>query len=181
MSTTCWENPTCEGYGLTNPVHIYELPGVYTVRVTVSWTDGYGVTHLDSDTASVVVGESSAVLNCDVGGPYEGVVGYPITVQAVASFATPPNNPPARYVYTWIWGDNSPSTSIEDDNIAEHVYRCIDTYTITMIVKAYDENSLLLAECSDAATVYVERSSESLPSRVLGGDNSLIKVLRRGL
>ncbi|UCB60127.1 MAG: PKD domain-containing protein [Candidatus Bathyarchaeota archaeon] len=74
--------------GLTT--HIYPFGG-YTVTLTV--TDDDGLT--DADAAAVMVANQAPV--ADAGGPYSGVVGYPVTLDGSGSYD------PDSTIISWEW------------------------------------------------------------------------------
>jgi parallel beta-helix repeat protein len=105
--------------------HVYGTKGTYTLRVTVTDTNG----HSGSATATVPVAGDEPVPALTVTPP-SGLAPLGVTADASASWDTD-STPIARY--TFDWGDGS-STGAQAGATAAHTYAAAGTYTIQVTV-----------------------------------------------
>ncbi len=117
--------------------HAYAAPGAYTARATV----------VDSSTGrqasdSIIVTIGSA-LSVDANGPYRGITGQPITLNATVTGATRPQ-------YQWSFGNGRTSAAANPSV----TYSSAGTYTITLTVT----DTATGRTASDTATAVVEAS-----------------------
>ncbi len=95
--------------------HTYTTTGSFTVSVSVV---GNGRSATNSTTVTV-----TQSLTVSAGGPYTGGVGQPITFTANAT------TPPADTVYTWDFGDGSPTAAGKQ---VAHAYSTTGTFDVTL-------------------------------------------------
>ena len=109
-----------------NPEHIYSGVEVYNVTFTV--TDSGFNSSNDTTTATIIAEEE---LVADANGPYEGMVGEPVSFSGNASGGFPP--------YSWFWefGDSTNST----EQNPEHTYSIADIYNVIFTVTDSSFNS----------------------------------------
>ncbi len=99
--------------------HVYELPGVYTVTLTV--TDASGRFSSCPTSADV-----NALPLCDAGGPYSGEVGETITFDGRGS-----QDPDGTIVeYQWDFGDGTTGTG----PTPQHTYAGTGSFTVALCV-----------------------------------------------
>jgi PKD repeat protein len=106
-----------------SPSHTYDLPGDYTVTLTV--TDNDGAKDTDSTTAVIVTAPEVPV--ADPGGPYTGLVGFELTFDGSGSFDPDGGGITA---YDWDFGDGNVGTGATPT----HTYNAAGTYTVTLTV-----------------------------------------------
>jgi PKD repeat protein len=127
-----------------NPTHTFELPGEYTVYLSV--TDSLG--EIGWDTAEVNIEPSPLLV--DAGGPYYGLPGDNIKFIGTAIGGTPPYN------WSWDFGDETPTSNEQNPT---HQYTVEDTYTATLTVT--DDSSQIVC---DTADVFIKGESNNPPN-----------------
>jgi len=135
-----------------NPSHVYELPGTYTVSLTV--TDNSGATASASTTAVA----TNMPPNANVGGPYSGVAQQSIQFNGSAS-----NDPDGTIAsYQWNFSDGTGS------GIAPaHTYQSPGSYYVTLTVTDNQGASSI-----SGRFVTVTTTSNKTPIPNLGGPYS---------
>ncbi len=104
--------------------HTYTGTGNYTVKVTV--TDTQGVSSTATAAVQSVTPPSARVTVTPPSG------GVPLTVTADASGSTPGTNPIASYLFSY--GDGSAPETPSSTSTRTHVYSVVGTYTLKVIV-----------------------------------------------
>jgi PKD repeat protein len=105
--------------------HTYTAAGSYDVVLTV--TDDDGVSHTGTTTAAIVAEMRDPV--ADPGGPYEGLVGFAVLLDASSSF-----DPDGGGIsqFDWDFGDGNTATTFSASQ--SHTYSDAGTYTLKLIV-----------------------------------------------
>lgn len=102
-----------------NTTHTYDEQGDYTVTLTV--VDDLGTT--DTATKTIQIAKKTTI-EVDIGGPYEGIINYPVQFSGAVLDGAPP--------FSWYWDFGDGTTSIEQ--YPEHSFENIGQYTVTLIV-----------------------------------------------
>lgn len=117
------------GEGAT-PVHTYAASGAFTVTLTV--TDDDGLTDGASTTARVSDGSGMQPPVAEVGGPYPGTTGLPVSFDGSASW-----DPDGTIVsFEWDFGDGN----VASGSTPTHTYDAAGLYTVALTVT--DETGL---------------------------------------
>ena len=104
--------------------HTYTVSGTYSVRVTVTDTQGVA-----SSTSASVQSVTAAAARLSVT-PSSG--GVPLSITADGSASTPGTNPIASYSFNF--GDGSLPAGPSSTPSASHTYTSVGSYTVTMMV-----------------------------------------------
>lgn len=104
--------------------HIYDAPGIYTVSLTVS--DGEFESPIATTTADVFTPPENRPPEADAGGPYDALVGEPVTLDGTGSFD--PDEDVLSYL--WDFGDGM----MGDGPMPMHTYVETGRYIVTLVV-----------------------------------------------
>jgi PKD repeat protein len=107
--------------GTLTPSHVYNQPGTFTATLTA--TDSFGL----SSQSSLQVTVNDVPPTVDIGGPYSGIVGSPVSFLTSAS---EPVNPQPSFSYAWNFGDGSTGAG----SSPTHTYTQVDNYTVALTV-----------------------------------------------
>ncbi len=107
-----------------NVNHIYELPGTYTITLTVS--DGIASSQATSSATIAVGNNGNAVPVANPGGIYESIKGGVITFDGSGSSDADGD----VLTYLWDFGDGTTATGVNP----VHSYAAAGVYTVTLIV-----------------------------------------------
>ncbi len=110
-----------------NPTHTYVAAGSYDVTLTV--TDNADLTDTATTTAEVSVPTNLPPV-ADAGGPYAGIVGHGVVLDASASF-DPDGD---ALTYKWDFGDGHSQAAPSNSPTATHVYEAVGIYTAKVAV-----------------------------------------------
>jgi len=107
------------GFG-TNPTHVYQAPGDFTITLIVN--DGYG----DSEPATTTVTLQNRIPVADISANAAGARGFPILFDA--SLSNDPDQTPISY--SWDFDDGSTATT----NQVNHTFTSTGTFEVTLTV-----------------------------------------------
>jgi len=99
--------------------HTYANPGTYQVQVLVT---GSGFPTTSGQTSYQVI----ASLAVSANGPYNGIIGQPVTFKATAKSGA---TLPADTVFTWNFGDGTGTATGQQ---VSHIYTTTGTFTVTL-------------------------------------------------
>ncbi|MBE2239584.1 MAG: PKD domain-containing protein [Caldilineaceae bacterium] len=129
-------------------MHLYEAPGVYTVRLTVSGPGG-----------SNSVSKSALIQVSPDAGPAAPLAQFTFTpAQATAGQPVQFTDQSSGTISTWLWNFGDGQSSREQNPL--HTYASAGVYTVTLTVYAKDELS------SRSETTVVVGTNEALPHRL---------------
>jgi PKD repeat protein len=143
-----WEFGDGATSNVQHPVHLYEAPGVYTVRLTVSGPGG-----------SNSVSKSALIQVSPDAGPAAPLAQFTFTpAQATAGQPVQFTDQSSGTISTWLWNFGDGQSSREQNPL--HTYASAGVYTVTLTVYAKDELS------SRSETTVVVGTNEALPHRL---------------
>ncbi|MHC4399361.1 MAG: cytochrome c3 family protein [Planctomycetota bacterium] len=113
----------------TNPTttHVYENVGTYTARLTV--TDGANLVGPIPFTVEIT-DEVNLAPSADAGGPYSGIAGQPVDLDASGS-SDPEGD---TLTYSWDFGDGSQPSDPSSSPTISHTYQTAGDYTAVVSV-----------------------------------------------
>jgi chitodextrinase len=106
--------------------HQYSSPGIYTVSLVLVDNDNQSSQCETTAENFGPCGDCPPV--CDAGGPYQGIVGEPVLLDASGSGSPVPCNP--IVYFAWDFGDGVTGVGPQ----ATHTYSAPGFYTITLVV-----------------------------------------------
>lgn len=113
-----------------NPSHVYDVPGTYTITLTV--TDVWGKATIPATVTRVVTTLAAPVDNV----PPSAVMSTPLCTgrSCFVNSAGSADADSGIRNYTFKWGDGTPDTVTTSTSNQTHVYATAGTFTITLVV-----------------------------------------------
>ena len=184
--TYVWDFGDGNNIETSNPVvsHTYAHGGSFPVNLTV--LDGSG--NNATDTVMALVSEVNDTPIAEASGPYTGVAGQSVVLDASASSdfdnldATAANDQVLEY--TWDFGDGTPPI-VTSDATSDHTYAAVGQYTVTLTVSdgvatsapAVTTAAIQEAPVGDTKDIYVWDIADAFETRQRGRNTDYRVVL----
>lgn len=123
-----WGDGTSDTVGTSStPSHVYNLPGTYTVTLTVS--DAWGRAGTPVTRTATTPAEPGGNAGPAVTFPQPVCTGRVCTVSSAGT-----TDSDGIRSYTWTWGDSTPAEVTTSTNSRNHTYAAAGTYTVMVVV-----------------------------------------------